>query len=78
VALTTRHALLLALGCSLFPVSVSCGTAAAGYTCMPAPDPDGYVDVYYEIEPLIVAAAEFLTGTNIPVHYRAGHHRRRL
>jgi hypothetical protein len=45
---------------------------------MPAPDANGYVDVYYEIEPLIVAAAEVLTGSNIPVYYRAGHDRRHI
>lgn len=78
MALTRRQALMLALGCCLIPVPVSCGTAAAGYLCMPAPDPNGYIDVYYEIEPLIIAATEFLTGTNIPVYYRAGHDRRHL
>jgi hypothetical protein len=45
---------------------------------MPAPDANGYIDVYYEIEPLIVAATEFLSGTSIPVYYRVGHDRRRL
>ena len=78
VALSRRYAVLLTLGCSLFPVPVTCGTAAVAYTCMPAPDPTGYVNVYYEVEPLIVAVIEFVTGTSIPVYYHAGHRRHRL
>jgi hypothetical protein len=45
---------------------------------MPAPDPSGYVDRYYEVEPLAVALIETITGTSIPVYYYAGHRRERL
>jgi hypothetical protein len=70
--------LLLALGCSLLPVPVACGTAAMGYYCVPAPDPTGHLNVYYEIEPLLVAAIEFATGTSIRVFYYAGYDRQRV
>ena len=68
---------LVFLASLLFPVPVTCGTAALGYTCMPAPDPSGYVSVYFEVEPLAIALLEGITGTNIPVYYYAGYRHRR-
>ncbi len=57
----------------LFPVSVTCGAPTA--TCMPAPDPQGYVSVYYEVEPLVVALLETVLPVNLPLKYHSGHHR---
>ncbi len=75
---TGKVAVCVVLGVSLLPVRVTCGTPAAGYTCMPAPDPSGYIEVYYEVEPLLIAALEFLTSTNLPVYYQSGRHRERV
>ena len=71
-------AILLALLFLLLPLPVTCGTAALGYTCMPAPDPTGHLDVYYEVEPLLIAAIELVTGTSIGLYYHAGYRRERL
>jgi NO-binding membrane sensor protein with MHYT domain len=62
----------------LIPVRVTCGTAAMHYVCMPAPDSSGYVNIYFEVEPLGIAVVEFLAGTNIPIYYYAGYHHRRV
>ncbi len=40
--------LILLVLAGLFPVPVTCGAPTA--TCMPAPDPQGYVSVYYELD----------------------------
>jgi hypothetical protein len=69
--------LALAVVLILLPVKVTCGTAAPGWTCLPAPDPSGYSDVYYEIEPLGIALIERVKGTNVPLFYHSGHDRRR-
>ena len=52
---------------ALFPVPVSCG--APGMTCMPAPDDQGYVEVYYEVEPLAVALVEGVLRMDLPLMY---------
>jgi len=79
MALTKRRKVMLTLVAFLIllPVPVTCGTTAIGYTCMPAPDPSGYVNIYFEVEPLSIAILEFFTGTDIPVYYYAGYHHRR-
>jgi hypothetical protein len=69
---------LFLIALALLPVPVRCGTAALGYMCMPAPDADGFIHVYYEIEPLAIAALELATGTRIPVYYSAGRRRTRV
>ncbi len=62
--------LLLLLG-ALFPVVVPCG--ALGYTCMPAPDPQGYVQLYYEVEPLTVVLLEGILQHDLPLAYFHGY-----
>ena len=59
--------LILALIIALFPVPMACG--APGATCMPAPDDDGYVEIYYEIEPLAVALLEQQLWVNLPAYF---------
>ena len=55
---------------ALFPVPVSCG--APGRTCMSAPDDQGYVSVYYEVEPLAVALVEGMLRMDLPLKYAHG------
>lgn len=65
--------LILLVLAGLFPAPVTCGALTA--TCMPAPDPQGYVSVYYEVEPLFVALLETVLTVNLPLKYYSGHHR---
>jgi hypothetical protein len=77
----TRHAsnnvlLLIALIVALviailaIPVKQRCG--ASGFSCAAALDPQGKVHYDYEIEPLGVYLAEFITGSNIRLNYTSG------
>jgi hypothetical protein len=59
-----------------FPVKIPCGKI--GYTCLPAPDPNGFVSVYYEVEPLGITVIETVLGTNLRVAYSKGYDRRKI
>ena len=61
-------ALVIVVAC--LPVKQRCG--AAGYTCATAPDAQGEVHYYYEVEPLGVQMIESATHSNIPLFYRSG------
>jgi hypothetical protein len=67
--------LVLSAGLLLLPVPVNCGSPS--YSCMPAPDQSGFINPYFEVEPLSVAIIEPFTAFNIPVYYYAGYDRRR-
>ena len=59
-----------------FPVKITCGKI--GYTCMPAPDANGYVSVYYEVEPLGITLLETVLGTNLRIAYSKGYDRYKI
>ena len=60
----------------LFPVKITCGKI--GYTCMPALNANGYVSVYYEVEPLGITVLETVIGTNLRIAYSKGYDRRKI
>ncbi len=71
-----RLLMAVALIAALAPVAVPCGSPYV--TCMPAPDAEGYVDVYYEVEPLAVLLLETVTRAYMPLAYFSGHRREQI
>lgn len=71
---------LLACGCGLglclcsgllLPVPMTCGHQF--YTCTPAPDANGTIRRYYEVEPLGITLLETLLGDNLRIYYTSGY-----
>jgi hypothetical protein len=62
----------LALIVMLFPLKTTCGQV--NYTCMPAPDPNGIVQLYYEVEPLGLAFIETLVGGCVSNELKVWYH----
>jgi len=54
-----------------FPVKIPCGKI--GYTCLRAPNSQGFVSRYYEVEPLGVTVIETVLGTNLRIAYSTGY-----
>ena len=71
--MTRRRKLILALALIviLFPLKTQCGQV--NYTCMPAPDPNGVAQLYYEVEPLGLSLIETLVGSNWRLYYWSGY-----
>ena len=55
------------------PIPVTCGTAANVY-CASAPDQNGNVHYYYEIEPLSIYLIEKIIHTNVKIYYSADYY----
>ncbi len=54
-----------------FPVKTTCG--ATNYACATAPDEQGKIAYYYEIEPLAARMLDTLLQTNTRIAYTSGH-----
>ena len=63
-------AALLVIIVLALPIKQRCGVP--GYACATAPDAQGNVHYYYEVEPLGAALIESLTGSNFPLYYTSG------
>ena len=68
-----RWLFILLVLVGLSPISVPCGAPTAA--CMPAPDAQGFVSVYYEVEPIVVALLETMLPVNLSLKYYSGYHR---
>ena len=56
------------IGVLAWPVKTVCPNGP----CTSAPDADGYVHRYYEIQPLGTALIASVTNRNLPLHYSSG------
>jgi hypothetical protein len=63
-------AVVLVIAVLALPTKQRCG--APDYTCATAPDAQGNVHYYYEVEPLGVYLLEIITGSNVRFYYRSG------
>jgi hypothetical protein len=75
-ALVIGGAIALVVAELAVPVKQRCG--APGYSCATTLDSQGYLQYYYEVEPLGVFLAEMFTGTNIKIFYKSGEEREKL
>jgi hypothetical protein len=63
-------AVVLVIAVLAVPIKQKCGVP--GYTCATAPDAQGNVTYYFEIEPLGVNLIERLSSSNFPFYYTSG------
>ncbi len=82
VQLVVGIAVVLVIGVLAVPIKQRCG--APGYVCATAPDAQGNIHYYYEIEPLGILLIEYeieplgvlftenVTGSNVPFYYTSG------
>jgi len=61
-------AVVLLIALFAWPVKFACPRGP----CTTAPDADGYVHRYYEVEPLGPAIIEKIIGTNFGIYYSSG------
>ena len=53
-----------------WPVTQRCGNPR--YSCATAPDAQGFVHYYYEVQPLGVVIVNTVVGSDIRIHYSSG------
>jgi hypothetical protein len=70
VLLLVGVAVVLVIVVLAVPIKQRCGVP--GYRCATAPDAQGNVSYYFEIEPLGVKLIESLSGSNFAFYYTAG------
>jgi hypothetical protein len=64
---------LLLIAALALPINQRCGNPR--YSCATAPDAQGYVHYYYEVQPLGVVLINTLTAADIRLHYSSGEER---
>jgi hypothetical protein len=64
---------LLLIAALALPIKQRCGDPR--HSCATAPDAQGYVHYYYEVQPLGVVLINSLTDADIRLHYSSGEDR---